>query len=132
MPVRPFKLDLDTLSPRFGPIYELFGELETKIDNAEPIEPGTTLHVFMLGVDERFAGRGIAQWLVEACLANGAAFGYRAAVTEATNRTSQHIFSKLGFIVRAEASYSEYRREGVATFTSIAEHGGIKSMIRSI
>jgi ribosomal protein S18 acetylase RimI-like enzyme len=84
----PVELDLDTLSPRFGPIYELFGELEAAIGGTKRIEPGTTVHVFMLGVDERFAGRGIAKRLVEVCLANGAALGYRTAVTEATNRTS--------------------------------------------
>ena len=128
----PVQLDLDTLSPRFAPVYDLFGELEAAIEDADPLEPGTTLHVFMLGVDEQFGGRGIAQRLVEACLANGASLGYRSAVTEATNRTSQHIFSKLGFVVRAEASYGEYRRDGVATFASISEHGGLKSMIRSI
>ena len=129
---RPAQIDLATLSPRFEPIYDLFGELEAEIDDVEPIDPGTTLHLFMLGVDERFAGRGIAQRLVETCLANGGVLGYRFAVTEATNRTSQHIFSKLGFVTRAEAGYAEYRRDGVATFAPISEHGGIKSMTRSI
>jgi len=129
---RAAELDLGAISPRFGPIFDLFGEIEERIGDAGPIEPGTTLHVFMLGVDDRFAGRGIAQRLVETCLANGAALDYRTAVTEATNRTSQHIFSKLGFVVRAQASYAEYRRDGVATFASIAEHGGVKSMIRSM
>ena len=46
------------------------------------------------GVAERFAGQGIAQRLVAECVANGAHEGYRVAVTEATNRTSQHVFRK--------------------------------------
>jgi ribosomal protein S18 acetylase RimI-like enzyme len=129
---RPAHVDLDALSPRFGPIYDLFDELEGKIDDAGPIEPGTTLHVFMLAVDERFARRGIAHRLVEACVANAAALGYRTAVTEATNSVSQHIFAKLGFNARAQASYADYRRDGVAMFASIVEHGGIMSMVRDL
>lgn len=124
----PAQIDLGALSPRFRPIFELFGELEAAVGQTEPIQAGTTLHLIMLGVRERFAGRGIAQRLVEACLANGAALGFREAVTEATNRTSQHVFSKLGFVARAKASYSRFRHDGVATFASIGEHGGIVSM----
>lgn len=122
--------DLGAISPRFGPISDLFGEIDERIGDAGPIEPGTTMHVFMLGVDDRFAGRGIAQQLVEASLANAVARGYRTAITEATNLVSQHIFSKLGFVTRAQASYAAYRRNGRATFSSIADQGGIKSMTR--
>jgi ribosomal protein S18 acetylase RimI-like enzyme len=129
---RAAELDLDAISPRFGPIFDLFGEIEGRIGDAGPIEPGTTLHLFMLGVDERFAGRGIAQRLVEASLANGAALVYRTAVTEATNLVSQHIFAKLGFVTRAQASYGDYRRDGSATFASIADQGGIMSMVREL
>ena len=127
---RPAELDLAALSPRFGPILDLFRELDDVIGHAEPIELGPTVHVSMLGVSDAFAGQGIAQRLVEAALANAAVLGYRSAVTEATNLVSQHIFEKLGFITRAQASYAGYRRDGVATFGSIANHGGIKSMIR--
>lgn len=115
-------------SSRSGPISDLFRELDAQVGDAGPTVPGTTLHVFMLGVDDRFAQRGIAQRLVEASLANAAALGYRTAVTEATNLISQHIFAKLGFVTRAEASYGDYRRDGHATFASIAHQGGIKSM----
>jgi ribosomal protein S18 acetylase RimI-like enzyme len=126
----PAEVDLNALSPRFAPVYDLFGELDSAIGDVDPIEPGTTLHVFMLGVHERFAGHGIAKRLVEACLANGATLGYRRAVTEATNLVSQHIFRKHGFVTQAEATYADYRRDGVAIFESIADHGGIKAMIR--
>ena len=83
-------------------------------------------------VDDRFARRGIAQRLVEVSLANAVALGYRTAVTEATNLVSQHIFSKLGFATRAQASYGDYRGGGNATFASIADQGGIMSMARNL
>jgi len=129
---RAAELDPGAISPRFGPIFDLFGEIEERIGDTGPIEPGTTLHLFMLGVDERFAGRGIAQRLVEASLANGAALRYRTAVTEATNLVSQHIFAKVGFVTRAQASYGDYRRDGRAMFASIADQGGIMSMVREL
>lgn len=128
----PAQFDLEALSPKFGPMFELVEQLDESIGPANPIQPGSVLHVFMLGVDEPFARRGIAQRLVVACLANGAALGYQIAVTEATNLVSQHIFTKLGFTTRAQTSYGGYHRDGVAIFDSIAEHGGIMSMIRSI
>lgn len=58
--------------------------------------------------------------------------GYRLAVTEATNRVSQHIFRKLGFVERAELPYRKYRRGGVPVFASIAEHGGPMAMDRQL
>jgi hypothetical protein len=42
-------------------------------------------------------------------------------VTEATNKTSQHVFRKQGFIERVRRSYSDHRFEGRACFTSIAD-----------
>jgi len=120
------------LSEKFGPIFDLFGLLDAQLAEPPITEPGVALHLFLLGVDPRFAGQGIAQRLVEEALANGAARGYRAAIAEATNRTSQHIFAKLGFVTRAATSYADYRRDGVAVFASIAEHGGPMSMFRDL
>jgi ribosomal protein S18 acetylase RimI-like enzyme len=85
---------------------------------------GESAHLFLLGVAERFGGKGIGCHLVAQCNANAAQKGYRLAVTEATNRTSQHIFRKLGFVERVGRSYQEHRFNGRAFFTSIAEHGG--------
>ena len=76
------------------------------------------------GVAERFAGQGIAQRLVAECVANGAHEGYRVAVTEATNRTSQHVFRKQALVERVKRSYRDYRFERQAVSASIAEQGG--------
>jgi GNAT superfamily N-acetyltransferase len=75
-------------------------------------------------VAERYSGRGIARQLVTQCVANAARRGYRLAVTEATNLTSQHIFRQEGFVERVRGSYREHRFEGRAFFQSIAEQGG--------
>ena len=86
----------------------------------------------MLGVADAFAGRGIAQELVRASLANGAQRGFRRAVTIATNPVSQHIFRKLGFAALATTSYADYRHDGKAVFASIADRGGPVAMARDI
>jgi ribosomal protein S18 acetylase RimI-like enzyme len=82
------------------------------------------LHLFLLGVDQGSTGNRVAQKLVMACLENGRRRGYRLAVTEATNKISQHIFRKQGFVEREWRSYRDYRYEGQATFMSIADQGG--------
>jgi ribosomal protein S18 acetylase RimI-like enzyme len=120
------------LSPKFDPIFGLFGLLDAQLP-AQPVPPpGEVLHLFLLGVDDRFAGRGVAQRLIRATLDRGIAKGYRTAVVEATNRTSQHIFDKAGFAVRARTSYASYRHEGVAVFASIENHGGPWSMYQDL
>jgi hypothetical protein len=48
------------------------------------------------------------------------------AVTEATNKVSQHIFRKQGFVERVPRSYGTHRFNGQQVFASIAEHRGPK------
>ena len=123
---------LSTISEKFDPILDLLGQIDAEYRTDKSIEPGQLLHLFLLGVAEQLARRKIGQHLVAVCLANGADRGYAAAVTEATNPVSQHIFRQLGFQTRAMRSYRDYRRGGVPAFASIAEHGGPMTMDRSI
>jgi GNAT superfamily N-acetyltransferase len=112
------------LSSNFHPIFDILGQLEDEYRRSHVIHPGECLHLFLLGVSDRVAGRGVAQQLVRECLRNGRARGYRVAVTEATNKTSQHIFAKEGFVARVQRSYAEHEFEGRRVFASIADHGG--------
>ena len=123
---------LAALSAKFDPIFDLFGQLDDQLAESPVTAPGTVLHLFLVGIDSRFRGRGIARRLVQAALSHGSAMGYTTAITEATNRTSQHICGKAGFTIRAQASYADYRRDGVAVFASISEHGGPAAMVREL
>ncbi|MCL1601040.1 MAG: GNAT family N-acetyltransferase [Actinomycetia bacterium] len=123
---------IEGVSEKLDPIFDLLSQIDTDYRDGRTILSGQYLHLFLLGVAERFTRRGIGRELVAACLRNGAAKGYTSAVTEATNPTSQHIFRKLGFEKQAERSYGEYRFGGSAVFASIAEHGGPMSMDRRI
>lgn len=115
---------MDGLSVKFGPILDLLGQLNEEYWGDRTRRPGDSLHLFLLGVSESAAGHGVAQQLVTRCIELGASRGYRSAVTEATNRVSQHVFRKLGFTERVRGSYLEHRFAGRAAFESIADHGG--------
>ena len=128
----PAPSDLDRISKKFDPIHGLLAELEEKYRFGRTVASGDYLHLFLLGVSDRFAGRGIGQQLVRACLANGAALGFRMAVTEATNPVSQHIFAKSGFATRAQVAYADYETGGVTVFASVAQDGGTMAMDRAI
>lgn len=123
---------MEQLSTKFNPILDILGQLEAEYrGNREP-HPGESLHLFLLGVSERVAGRGVAQQLVAACLEHGKRKGYRLAVTEATNKASQHIFRKLGFAERVKRFYAAHCFDGQHVFTSIAEQGGPILMDKSL
>ena len=115
---------MDHLSPKFNPIFDILGQLDAEYRSGRIVHPGETIHLFLLGVAAHSAGKGTGQRLVAECLANGARRGYRMAVTEATNKTSQHLFRKQGFIERVRKSYGDHRFDGQAVFASIIEHGG--------
>jgi GNAT superfamily N-acetyltransferase len=123
---------LDQLSPKFRPIFDILGQLDTDSSADPPSRVGASLHLFLLGVVPEWSGRGIAQRLVRACLENGRRQGYRVAVTEATNRTSQHVFHKVGFVERGRRSYGDHRFEGHAWFGAIADQGGPMRMERDV
>jgi ribosomal protein S18 acetylase RimI-like enzyme len=108
--------------PRFAPIGALLEGLDRRYRETGTIGRGSHLHLFMLAVAERAAGRGIAHRLVETCLENGKARGYRFAVTEATGRVSQHVFRKLGFRDLFSEPYATFRFEGRMPFSSITGH----------
>ncbi len=123
---------MDRLSQKFDPIFDILGQLGTEYWGDRPARPGESIHLFLLGVAASVAGRGVAQQLITACLELGASRGYRLAVTEATNKVSQHIFRKHGFVERARRWYGAHRSNGRAVFESIAEHEGPILMDRSL
>ena len=115
---------IEKLSPKFEPIFDILGQLDDEYRKGETGQPGESIHLFLLGVAPRFGGKGVAKRLVAECLANGAGKGYRLAVTEATNKVSQHVFRKLRFVERVRRSYGEHRFNGQPVFASIADQGG--------
>jgi len=125
-------LDQNQISSNFLPILFMLEKLEEQFCGGRTISPGEYLHVFMLAVDGQFAGRGIGQGLIQACVDNGLRRGYRVAFTEATGKVSQHIFQKNGFAERFSVSYREFMYEDKVVFASIREHEKAILMERSL
>jgi ribosomal protein S18 acetylase RimI-like enzyme len=123
---------IEQISPKFTPIFDILGQLDEEYADGRMRVPGESLHLYLLGVTEAFAGRGIARKLVAECLAHGARKGYRVAVTEATSTLSQHVFRMLGFEARAQRSYHDHRFEGRACFRAIADQGGPMLMDKTL
>jgi ribosomal protein S18 acetylase RimI-like enzyme len=123
---------LESLSAKFNPIFDILGQLDAEYRGDRASQPGESVHLFLLGVAEGFTGRGVAQQLVSECLVNGRRKGYRLAVTEATNPTSQHVFRKAGFVERVRRSYKDHLFGGRAFFSSIADQGGPMLMDRRL
>jgi ribosomal protein S18 acetylase RimI-like enzyme len=129
---RPPGVNPDRISAKFRPIFAMLESLDKQFRREKTIPAGEYLHLFMLGVAPEFAGRGIAQGLVAACLKNGIGAGYRAAVTEATGKISQSVFRKLGFVERFRVCYRDFRYEGREVFRSIDEHEAAILMEKSL
>jgi ribosomal protein S18 acetylase RimI-like enzyme len=123
---------MDTLSPKFDPILEMLHGMEVEYRAGKTPRPGESLHLFLLGVAEYDTGKGVGHELVRKCLEHGARKGYRLAVTEATNPTSQHIFRKLGFADRIVRPYPGHRYNGEPVFRSIRHMGAAILMEKSI
>jgi ribosomal protein S18 acetylase RimI-like enzyme len=128
----PFPEGVDRLSRKFDPIFDILSQLDAEYRGGRIVPAGESLHLFLLGVSRDYARRGVAQQLVQECLANGARRGYIRAVTEATNVVSQHVFRKLGFTDRVRRSYEHHRYGGRAVFASIVAHGGPVLLDRSL
>jgi len=120
------------LSEKFEPIADILGQLVTEYRAGQTPGHGEVLHLYLLGVSDRVARRGVGQQLVATCIENGARRGYRVAVAEATNKVSQHIFHKLGFIPRVDRSYGDYLFRGRPVFQAVAEAGGPVLMEKSL
>ena len=128
----PAPLDLHRLNPGFLPILAMLDSLDDPYRSGMRIRAGEYLHLFMIAVDPQFGGRGIAQRLVEHCLANGTRKGYRWAVTEATGAISQRVFGKLGFEEQSRIRYRDFRYRDAAVFAGITQHDGAALMDRAL
>ncbi len=128
----PSEIKPSAFSQKFLPILAMLDTLDEQYRKGRAIRVGEYLHLFMLAVDARYAGRGIAKQLVSACLENARVKRYKHAVTEATGAISQRVFRQLGFTEQVRAAYQEYQYEGRAVFASIREHEVAILMDRTI
>lgn len=119
-----------SLPASFKPIGYLLGKLEDKYMELVQHQKELALHIFMICVSNKFTGRQIGQKLVQYCLENGNRKGYKTALTEATNNTSQHIFRKAGFNELYTIFYKDFLYNGIPVFADIEGDSGTILMER--
>ena len=110
---------LEEAAPLFAPVGALLDGLDEQYRATTSVAPGTHVHIFMVGVDEKAGSRGIAGHLVGACIAQAQRLGYQTAVTEATGAASQHVFRKARFQGVATARYRDFAYGGQHVFSAI-------------
>ncbi len=115
-------VNIHRISAKLLPILSMLETLDEQFRSGKTLAVGEYLHLFMLAVDARFAGRGIGHQLVRACTNNGLRKAYHLALTEATGNVSQHIFRKNGFAERFSVSYRDFVYQRQHVFASITVH----------
>jgi GNAT superfamily N-acetyltransferase len=130
--IAPPPAGTEPVNEKFLPVFTLIDQLDAQYQRDKTLEPGTHLHLLLLGVARPFTGRQVAQHLIAACEENGRRKGYRAAVTEASGSVSQHIFRKQGYADHFQISYQDYRYEGAPLFGVSAENSAAGRKIQSL
>lgn len=115
---------MEQLSDRFDPIFAYLGHLDSQYRGDIIPQPGESAHLVFCGVDDQFAGQGLAQSMMTNGMQYVFSKGYKTIVAEATSRKSQHIAKKFGFTEKATVPYADFEFEGQRVFASVAEEGG--------
>jgi hypothetical protein len=114
---------IETISPKFLPIFELLGNLDTRYKEKYPVHPGELYHIFMVGVYKKYAGLSLPLTRTAEIIARSK--GYVAAIGEATNPISYKIYTKrLGFkdVEGVKPiTYAKFEYSGKQVFANISE-----------
>jgi ribosomal protein S18 acetylase RimI-like enzyme len=104
---------------KFEAVFSLMSELEENYRSCHPVKAGQVLHIFILGVKEKYTKRHIATTLVKENLNLAKHHNFEIAITEATAVGSQRIFRNLGFTEEFAIEYKSYKFKGKHIFSSI-------------
>jgi GNAT superfamily N-acetyltransferase len=106
--------------PWFFPIAEALVTVDEAYEAMRPgLELGDAVDLWMVGVQTRFAGNGIASTLFRVASDLARDSGFKRCVTECTGQFSQHAARKSGFQEVTQLAYRDVRFEGKAIFADI-------------
>ncbi len=107
------------IDDKFEAVFSLLSKLEENYRICHPVKAGQVLHIFMLGVQEKYTKRHIATTLVKENLNLAKHHNFEIAIAEATGVVSQQIFRNLGFTEEFAIEYKSYKFNGKPSFSSI-------------
>ena len=118
----PLPVGVPASFPRWAPIFAAVGQVDEEYEAQRPdLQPGQALDLWMVGVDRRFARRGVARTLFRLSAELARRQGFERCVTECTGAFSQRAALEAGFCERACVSYRDFVYDGRAVFASIPE-----------
>lgn len=108
--------------PRFAPVIAALVSVDEQYEaQMTDLKPGQVVDLWMAGVDDRFARRGVARNLFRLSAKVAQDQTFRRCVAECTGHFSQRAALDAGFQERARVNYHDFRFEGRAVFASIPE-----------
>ena len=126
-------LSIPGLSPKFEPLFALLDSLSEEFRRHQISAPGNMVHLYMIAVDNRFAGRQIASNMNREFLKLAVERGFQWAVSEPTGLTSQYILRHhLGFSVQNEIKYRDFTFAGRYPFMGLPNHPSAMLMTKSL
>jgi len=110
---------LEDIDNKFESIFSFLSELEENYRRSCLATAGQVLHIFMLGVQEKYTKKHIATNLVRENLNLAKHHNFEIAITDATSVGSQQIFRNLGFTEKFAIEYKSYKFKDKHIFSSI-------------
>ncbi|MEG4918090.1 GNAT family N-acetyltransferase [Microcoleus sp. B7-D4] len=110
---------LEGIDNKFELVFSLLSALEENYRKSNLVKAGQILHIFMLGVQEKYSKRHIATTLVAENLNLAKQFNFEIAIAEATSVGSQKLFGNLGFTTEFSIEYKRYKFKDKHIFSSI-------------
>jgi GNAT superfamily N-acetyltransferase len=107
------------IHPKFQPLISLLETLDQQYREGNRVAPGKVFHLYLLGVEREFSGRGLALNLVERSLNRARELGFSSGLAEATGVASQALVARLGFATVGRVNYADFLFEGQPVFHAI-------------
>lgn len=108
----------------------MIDELEMRYLPSGEYHPGTTIHIFQIGITPRFRGQKIAQTMIHHLTDHARTRGFIRMIADCTHAGSEAAFEQCGFSRMGFLSYDEFRINKEQFFVEL--DGGISLMIREL
>ncbi len=104
--------------------------LKQKCLHRDMSHPGTTLHIFQIGVRDNYRKQAIATNLIHHICGHAKKRGFRQIVADCTGPVSCHTFKRCGFQVLGNIPYNSFSFKGRKFFAGL--EGGISLVMREL
>jgi hypothetical protein len=124
---------IEKVAESFAPIFSLLGHLDERYKARYQVNKGELYHLFMGGVVKEYAGQGIIHQMTRQGEILARAYGFKAAIGEATGPISQHVYLKhLGYKEIDAICYDDFLYEGAYIFKNVTDCKSCKLIYKAL